>query len=189
MTRIAAESVDNVMREAMKQLVTVAEMSEAHIALVLKDAATKLQFLAGVDEITKRTVKFKYRGIEIEHCCACPLDQIEYSVRVWLRAKGASAECSVPEKLLAKANRVRGHVKTLLSKQAEEDQDGDMQASGMVRICALSCSGDLQIAREAASEVLTFMVGNAGAELLKRQWKSRTIDGAVATHDIEGAMQ
>eukprot|EP00971_Amphidinium_carterae_P211960 4205897-Amphidinium_carterae.1 len=120
-------------------------MSEAHIALVLKDAATKLQFLAGVEEITKRTVPFKYRGIEIMHCCACPLDQIEYSVRVWLRAKGASAgsltelsgeslyasteslnpECTVPDKLLAKANRVRNHVKTLLSKQAEEDQDGD----------------------------------------------------------------
>eukprot|EP00971_Amphidinium_carterae_P172429 3417990-Amphidinium_carterae.5 len=145
MKRIASESVDTVEKVSMTQLVSVASIAEAHIALVLKDAASKLQFLAGVDEITKRTVKIKYRGIGFEHCCSCPLDQIEYAVRVWLRAKGASAgtltelsgeslyvsteslnpECKVPEKLLSKTNRVRQHVATLLSKQAEEDQDGD----------------------------------------------------------------
>eukprot|EP00971_Amphidinium_carterae_P172430 3417990-Amphidinium_carterae.6 len=38
-------------------------------------------------------------------------------------------------------------------------------------------------------ELLTFMVGDSGAELLKTQWRSRAVDTPVATHDIEGAVK
>eukprot|EP00971_Amphidinium_carterae_P143100 2835354-Amphidinium_carterae.1 len=94
MRRIACESVESVVMDAMTAVQSVAVVSEQHVQTVLRDAAKKLQFMAGVDDIGKQTVQFTYRGLPIEHCCSTPLDQVEYHLRVCIRERGCQEENS-----------------------------------------------------------------------------------------------
>eukprot|EP00971_Amphidinium_carterae_P220179 4371001-Amphidinium_carterae.1 len=140
MKRIAIESIDRTVTEAMESLVATSEVTESTVTRVLQDASTKMQFMAGIDEIGKHNVVFQYRGVPIEHCCPTPLDQVEYSMRKGCQDGGLtqlpgedafventpmSADVKVASSLLAKANRVRDHLVTLNNMQKDEDKDGD----------------------------------------------------------------